>query len=173
MTNHQREKNNFSKHIVIHATGTKLVNIDKQLWQIKDHLHQTAYSKQTPCCTSHTASASSTTRARCSTKYRSSTTGSTTTPPAQVPNPAQPQLNWSYSKPEFPGKPDEDAEAHLLRTNDWMETHNFPEVAKVLRFCLTLSREARLWYKSLRPIVIYWTGLQEQFRQQYSKIGNT
>ena len=29
-----------------------------------------------------------------------------------------PQLNWSHFKPEFAGKPDEDAEAHLLRTND-------------------------------------------------------
>ena len=27
-------------------------------------------------------------------------------------------LNWSYFKPEFSGKPDEDAEAHLLCTND-------------------------------------------------------
>ena len=64
-------------------------------------------------------------------------------------------------------------EAHLLRTNDWMETHNFPEVAKVQRFCLTFTREARLWYESLRPIVVDWTGLQECFRQQYSKFGNT
>ena len=28
------------------------------------------------------------------------------------------QLNWSHFKPDFSGKP-EDAEAHLLRTNDW------------------------------------------------------
>ena len=27
-------------------------------------------------------------------------------------------LNWSHFKPEFSGKPDEDAEAHLLRKND-------------------------------------------------------
>ena len=27
-------------------------------------------------------------------------------------------LNWSYFKPEFSGKPDEDAEAHLLHTSD-------------------------------------------------------
>ena len=79
-------------------------------------------------------------------------------PPAQVPNPmvpqappAQvPQLNWSYFKPEFPGKPEEDVEAHLLRTNDWMETHNFPELSKVQRFCLTLTGEARLWYETLK-----------------------
>ena len=63
-------------------------------------------------------------------------------------------------------------EAHLLRTNDWMKTHNFPEVAKVQRFFLTLTREARLWYASVRPIVIDSTGLQEQLRQQYSKFGN-
>ena len=59
------------------------------------------------------------------------------------------QLNWSYFKPEFAGKPEEDAEEHLLRTNDWMETHNFPEDQKVRRFCLTLMGEARLWYATL------------------------
>ena len=54
-----------------------------------------------------------------------------------------------------------------------METHCFPEVVKVQRLCLTSTGEARLWYESLRPIVIDWTGLQDQFRQQYSKFGNT
>ena len=56
-------------------------------------------------------------------------------PPANPPNPMQPQnppfqvpqFNWSYFKPEFSGKPEEDAVAHLLRTNDWMETDNFPQ----------------------------------------------
>ena len=38
-----------------------------------------------------------------------------------------PQLNWPHFKPEFAGKPDEDAEAHLLRMNDWMDTHAFQE----------------------------------------------
>ena len=33
------------------------------------------------------------------------------------------QLYWSHFKPEFSGKPGEDAEVHLLRTNDWMDTH--------------------------------------------------
>ena len=37
---------------------------------------------------------------------------------------------------------------------------------------MTLTSEARLWYESLRPIVVDWTGLQECFRQQYSKFGN-
>ena len=82
--------------------------------------------------------------------------------PAQVQvQPGQPPLNWSYFKPEFSGKLDEDAEGHLLRTNNWMETHNFPEVAKVQRFCLTLTGEARSWYESLKPIVVDWLGLQD------------
>ena len=89
-------------------------------------------------------------------------------PPDQIIN-QMPQLNWSYFKPEFSGEPEEDVEVHLLRTNDWMETHNFTEVQ---RFCLTLTGEARLWYESLRLIVVDWMGLQECFRQQYSKFHN-
>ena len=38
---------------------------------------------------------------------------------------------------------------------------------------LTLLSEARLWYQSLEPINADWQGLQNLFRQQYSKIGNT
>ena len=66
-------------------------------------------------------------------------------------------------------KPEEDAIAHLLRTNNWMETHNFPQEAKVQRFHLTLTSEARLWYESPRLIELDWPTLQEHFRQQYSK----
>ena len=66
------------------------------------------------------------------------------------------QLNWSYFKPEFSGKPEEDAEAHLLRTNDWMETHNFPNNQKVWRFCLILMGEARLWYETLGAAQLDW-----------------
>ena len=91
---------------------------------------------------------------------------------AQIPHPVQPKLHWSYFKPEFSGKPEEDVEDHLLRTNVWIETHNFPEAGKVQRFCLTLIRDARLWYESLKPNVVDWIGLQECFRQQYSKFGD-
>ena len=42
-----------------------------------------------------------------------------------------PQLNWLDFKHEFAGKPEEDAEAHLLRTNDWLDTHQFSEAVKV------------------------------------------
>ena len=81
-------------------------------------------------------------------------------------------MNSSHFKPEFSGNP-EDAEAHLLRTNDWMDTHRFQEDSKVQRFYLTLTGKARLCYKSLRPINAYWAALQNSFRQHYSKIGNT
>ena len=93
--------------------------------------------------------------------------------PMANPPPQAPQLNWSYFQPEFSGKPEEDAVAHLLRTNDWMETHDFPDNAMVRRFCLTLKHETRLWYESLRPIEIDWEALQEHFRQQYSKFSST
>ena len=70
------------------------------------------------------------------------------------PNQSAPQIihqqmtDWSHFKPEFACTPDEDAEAHLLRTNDWMRSHNFDEDVKVQRFCLTLLGEARLWYNT-------------------------
>ena len=33
--------------------------------------------------------------------------------------------------------------------------------------------EARLWYASLEPKAMTWPELQNQFRRQYSKLGNT
>ena len=66
--------------------------------------------------------------------------------PQQTAQPAQQvaHLNWSHFKPEFSGKPDEDAEAYLLYTNNWMTTYHFVEIVKVQRFCLTLVGEDRL-----------------------------
>ena len=81
--------------------------------------------------------------------------------------------NWIGKKPEFSGKPEEDAESHLLSTRDWMEVHNFPEKEKVRCFRVTLIGEARLWYESLAPLDNDWPALQNKFRWQYSKIGNT
>ena len=80
---------------------------------------------------------------------------------------------WIGKKPEFSGKPEEDAESHLLSTRDWMEAHNFPDNVKVRCFCLTLRGEARQWYESLAPLDNDWPALQNKFRWQYSKIGNT
>ena len=58
------------------------------------------------------------------------------TPPAHATAGQQPgqeivHLNWSHFQPEFSGKPDEDAEAHLLCTNDWITAHHFVEGVKV------------------------------------------
>ena len=87
-----------------------------------------------------------------------------------VPAPQVVYQNWVGKKPEFSGKPEEDAESHLLSNKDWMEAHNFPNKVKVRHFCLTLTGKARLWYESLDND---WQALQNKFRWQYSKIGNT
>ena len=81
--------------------------------------------------------------------------------------------NWIGKKPEFSGKPEEDVESHLLSTRDWMEVHNFPAGEKVRHFRVTLIGEARLWYELLTPLANDWPTLQNKFRWQYSKIGNT
>ena len=86
---------------------------------------------------------------------------------------ANQHLNWSHFKPDFSGKPEEDMEVHLLRTNDWMTTHDFPDDQKVRRFCLTLLGKARLWYETLGTQQLDWAGLQDNFQKQYSKFGNT
>ena len=54
-----------------------------------------------------------------------------------------------------------------------MEAHNFPNEVKVRHFQLTLTGEARLWYESLALQDDDWQALQNKFRWQYSKIGNT
>ena len=59
-------------------------------------------------------------------------------PGSQVPDVPAPQ------PPQFSGRPEEDEEAHLLQTNDWVNAHNFLEDIKVKRFCLTLVGEDRL-----------------------------
>ena len=61
-------------------------------------------------------------------------------------------IHRSNFKPEFSGKPEEDVEAHLLYSNDWMNAHHFKEDMKVQRFCLTLLGEARLWFQSIEPL---------------------
>ena len=69
-----------------------------------------------------------------------------------VPAPQIIYQNWIGKKPGFSGKPEKDAESHLLCTRDWMEAHNFPEGDKVRHFHLMLIGEARLWYESLAPL---------------------
>ena len=77
-------------------------------------------------------------------------------------------VNLSNFKPEFSGKPEEDAEAHLLHSNDWMNAHHFHKDVKVQRFCLTLLGEARLWFQFFEPLgKTTWPQLQNLFRQRY------
>ena len=62
-------------------------------------------------------------------------------PPAQQQNNAGQQqqvvhLNWSNFKAEFSRKPDEEAEAHLLCSNDWINVHPFVDGVKVQKFVL-------------------------------------
>ena len=90
-----------------------------------------------------------------------------------VPAPQIIYQNGIGKKPEFSGKPEEDAESHLLSTTDWMEAHNFPERDKVRHFCLMLIGEAMLWYELLAALDDDWPALQNKFRWQYLKIGNT
>ena len=83
-------------------------------------------------------------------------------------------INWSNFKPKFSGKPEEDAKAHLLCSNDWVNAHHFKEDVKVQRFCLTLLGEARPWFQSIESLGnTTWPQLQNSFRQRYSKLGNT
>ena len=56
----------------------------------------------------------------------------------QVPKAPQGQpfvhLNCSNFKPEFSGKPDKDEKAHLLCTNDFLDTHHFIDESKIKDF---------------------------------------
>ena len=72
-------------------------------------------------------------------------------------------LNLSNFKPEFSGKPKEDAEAHLLCLNGWMEANHFDAGIRVQRFCITLLGETRLWYHSLEPLGGHYMGTVTKF----------
>ena len=96
-----------------------------------------------------------------------STSSSGSTSPTSSTSPTRNQLvhlNWSYFKPEFAGKLNEDAEAHLLNTNDWMNAHHFIDGVKVQRFCLTLLCVGRLWYQSSETMNADWQELENLFR---------
>ena len=120
------------------------------------------WSTCSPSSTSTTPSCP-TCRTTC-TSYTTDSTSCTTYSTQPIQPVHVPQPNWSHFNPEFTGKPDEDAKAHLLRMNDWMDTHAFQEGIKVQCLCLTLVAEARLWYESLRPINADWIDSQNQLR---------
>ena len=82
-------------------------------------------------------------------------------------------MNWSFFKPEFSCKPEEDPEAHILRETDLTDTHNFAMGKRVQIFPLALASKARLQYQSIHPFQGNLEELQERFRIHFSKIGNT
>ena len=53
-------------------------------------------------------------------------------------------LNESCIRLEFLGKPEEYTDAHLLRTNGWMNTHAYVEIIKVQFLCHKLIGKAWL-----------------------------
>ena len=79
-------------------------------------------------------------------------------------------MNWSYFKPEFSCKPEEDPKAYILRTINWMDTHNFATDHGVQSLPVTLVSETRLWYQSIDPFQSNLDKLKEIFRNQSSKI---
>ena len=92
-----------------------------------------------------------------------------------VPPPIQPApmaMKWSYFKQVFSGKPEENPEAHIPSTIDWMDTHNFVEGQTIQRLSLMPAGEMTLWYQSIHPFQGTWEEWQERFRTQYSSIGD-
>ena len=49
----------------------------------------------------------------------------------------------------FSTKNDEDAESHLLHSNDWMNSQGNAEETKCHKFCLNLHVDGYLWYESI------------------------
>ena len=64
-------------------------------------------------------------------------------PPPNTANPPPNHPNPPKTPPEFSGKAEEDAIMHLLKTNDWMETHNFPDDTKVKEILLNSYRRSK------------------------------
>ena len=60
----------------------------------------------------------------------------------------------------------------LGQMTGWTHT-DFKTMLRYKDFVWLLTGKARIWYESLRLIDVDWVGLQNTFRQQYSKIGNT
>ena len=56
----------------------------------------------------------------------------------------------------FSVRPDEDAESHLLCSNDWMSSQGIVEEEKCARFCLTLPGNVCLWYESIHFVDNDW-----------------
>ena len=99
-------------------------------------------------------------------------------PPAleasHLPAPYVPLLNCSHFKPKYSGNQMKMQKlTYLGQMMRYTHTHRFQDHVKIQRFCLTLTGEVRLQNGSLGLVNVDWLGLQNIFRQQSSKIGNT
>ena len=69
-------------------------------------------------------------------------------------------------KPEFSGKPEEDVEAHLLHSNDWINAHCFDEDIKVQRFWSYIVRRSKIVVVSfLRTLKRHNMGTNTEYNQ--------
>ena len=87
-------------------------------------------------------------------------------------DPAPPPPRVKLPPPIFKGTPGERPEAHLLRTNDWMDTCNILPVNKPTNFKHTLDHLAREWYDSL-TFPITWNDLQQRFSRYFFTQGRS
>ena len=90
--------------------------------QIRLRAHGSKSGSDSCSSNSCSDSSSSVTSSRSSAGRSKFTSSTTTTTSFNATGPC-----WIGKKPEFSGKPEEDAKSHLLSTRDWMEAHNFPE----------------------------------------------
>ena len=68
-------------------------------------------------------------------------------PAGVLPVPQIVYQNWIGKKPEFSGKPEEDAESHLLSTRDWMEVHTLNSAYNEKKYAEILLHYRQLFIK--------------------------
>ena len=74
-------------------------------------------------------------------------------------------INWSNFKPEFSGKPEEDVEAHLLCSNDWMNAHCFDEDRKSSKILSYIVRRSKIMVSFLRTLKRHSIGTTTEYIQ--------
>ena len=82
-------------------------------------------------------------------------------------------MNLHVKCPTFSAKDDEDAQSHLLCSNDWMNSHGSTKDIKFGRFCLISGSDAYLQYDSITSVGKDWNHLQGLFHRQFSKLRHT
>ena len=75
--------------------------------------------------------------------------------------------NLHVKCPIFSGKDDEDAENHLLCSNDWKNSQGIAQDEKCGRLCLTLIGDSHIWYESITTLGSDCNKLQRPFHKQF------